>query len=236
MPSSEPDGAPPGAGEMASAAPQRPARDRPDDRTELLLWSLMDEFERVALSSYQTHSPTLATAEKRRLVARLAALGLDPSALAESSLGAPAAVLLKHARSVDEVSALIVQGLVLEHMGQAIYRIAAGSAHASSGSRAIAASGLGASQSVIAATSARLATRVGTGDALYAVFAEVSHAPLGVLDSLAEPVDEVFGEHFGLRFADVMGEFVADLIGACTTLGMQRRKVVAHLAGASMGF
>jgi uncharacterized protein YfiM (DUF2279 family) len=68
------------------------------------------------------------------------------------------------------------------------------------------------------------------------VFAEESHEVLGAMDALAEPVDEVFGQHFGLRFADVMGEFVADLIGACTALGMQRRKVVAHLAGASMGF
>src|SRR5438477_360345 len=83
---------------------------------------------------------------------------------------------------------------------------------ASAASRAIAASGLGASQSVIAAASARLATCVGTGDALYAVFAEVSHGPLSALDALAEPVDAVFGEHFGLRFADVMGEFVADVI------------------------
>jgi len=32
-----------------------------------------------------------------------------------------------------------------------------------------------------------------------------------------------------------MGEFVAELITACTALGMQRRKAVAHLAGAAMG-
>jgi uncharacterized protein YfiM (DUF2279 family) len=58
---------------------------------------------------------------------------------------------------------------------------------------------------------------------------------LGALDGLADPVDRVFGERFGLRFADVMGEFTADLISTCTALGMQRRKVVAQLAGAAMG-
>jgi hypothetical protein len=235
MSSSASDIAAPGAG-VASSPKEESATLRPDDPTELLLWSLMDEFERLALASYEAHSPTLATPEKRQLVARLATLGLDGSALARSSLGAPAAPLLAHARTGDEVTALIVQGLVLEHMAQAIYRIAQASDRASVASRAIAATGLVASMSAIAAASARLATRVGTGDALYAVFAEVSHAPLGALDALAEPVDEVFGEHFGLRFADVMGEFVADLIGACTALGMQRRKVVAQLAGASMGF
>jgi hypothetical protein len=235
MSRSEPDIAARGAGAVASAAGQEPSAPRPDDHTELLLWSLMDAFERLALTSYEAHSTTLATPEKRQLVARLAALGLDGTMLARSALGAPASALLTHARTSDEVSALIVQGLVLEHMGQAIYRIAQASDRASAESRALAATALVASMSVIAAASARLATRVGTGDALYAVFAEVSHAPLGALDALAEPVDEVFGERFGLRFADVMGEFVADLIGACTALGMQRRKVVAQLAGASMG-
>ncbi len=70
---------------------------------------------------------------------------------------------------------------------------------------------------------------------LYAVFADTSEHVLAALDALAEPVDEVFGERFGLRFADVMGEFAAGLVTACTALGMQRRKVVAHLAGACMG-
>ena len=234
MPRSEVDATPSGAGSPAPAVSET-EQSRPDSRTELLLWALMDAFERAALDSYVAYSPGLATGEKRQFVARLAGLGIDEGALAASSLGAPAAALLARARGTDELSALIVQGLVLEHMGHAIYRIAQASERASTASRAIAASGLAASISVIAAASARLTERVGTGETLYAVFAEVSHEVLGALDALAEPVDEVFGEHFGLRFADVMGEFVADLIGACTALGMQRRKVVAQLAGASMG-
>jgi hypothetical protein len=209
---------------------------RPSNPTELLLWSLMDEFERLALDRYATYSAGLATAEKKHFVALLAALELPEQALAKSILGRPADALLAHARTRDEVSALVVQGLVLEHMGQAIYRIAQGSERASEPSRALAASGLAASQSVIAAAQARLATRVGTGDALWAIFAEVSHDALGAMDALAEPVDQVFAAHFGLRFSEIMGEFVADLIGSCTALGMQRRKVVGHLAGASMGF
>jgi uncharacterized protein YfiM (DUF2279 family) len=83
--------------------------------------------------------------------------------------------------------------------------------------------------------STEIAERVGTHEQLYAVFADVSQEVMAALDALAEPVDEVFGERFGLRFADVMGELAAGLITACTALGMQRRKVVAHLAGACMG-
>lgn len=228
--------------EAATAAQKAPDAgvavpgERPDDATELLLWSLMDAFERLALERYAVLSPGLATPAKRDFVARLAALGPDEAALAASELAAPADALLAHARTTDEVSALIVQGLVLEHMGHAIYRIAHGSERPSAPSRALAGVGLAASRSAIAAASARLASTVGTGDALYAVFAARSHDVLGAMDALADPVDRVFAAHFGLRFADVMGEFVADLIGACTALGMQRRKVVAHLAGASMGF
>ena len=83
--------------------------------------------------------------------------------------------------------------------------------------------------------SAQIAERVGTHERLYPVFAEVSQNVLAALDALAEPVDEIFGDRFGLRFADVMGEFAAGLVSACTALGMQRRKVVGHLAGACMG-
>jgi hypothetical protein len=205
------------------------------DRAELLLWALMRRFERLALERYAAHSPTLATPEKRSFVARLDALPADEQALSASELGRPVEELLVHARSADEVATLIVQGLVLEQLGRAIYRVAEGTDRANDATRALAAQGGIASASVTAATSARVAECVGTGEKLYAVFAERSHDVIAALDALAEPVDRVFGERFGLRFADVMGEFAAELITACTALGMQRRKIVAHLAGACMG-
>jgi hypothetical protein len=207
----------------------------PVDRTEILLWALMHEFERLALERYTAHTPALATVEKRRFVARLDSLETNEAPLAASVLGAPVEELLARARSTDAVSALIVQGLVLEHLGQAIYRLAADTERASQPSRTLAAAGHAASVSVTTRASAEIAERVGTHERLYATFADVSQDVLAALDALAEPVDEVFGERFGLRFADVMGEFAAGLITACTALGMQRRKVVAHLAGACMG-
>jgi hypothetical protein len=124
---------------------------------------------------------------------------------------------------------------VLEHLGQAIYRVAKDTERASTASRALAVAGRAASVSVTTQASAEIAEHVGTHERLYPVFAEVSQEVLAALDALAEPVDEVFAERFGLRFADVLGEFAAGLITACTALGLQRRKVVAHLAGACMG-
>jgi hypothetical protein len=205
------------------------------DRTELLLWALMYKFERLAVDRYTAHTPALATVEKRCFVARLDALETDEAPLAASILAGPVEDLLARARSTDAVSALIVQGLVLEHLGQAIYRVANDTERVGQRSRSLAAAGLAASISVTTEASAQIAERVGTHERLYAVFADVSEDVMAALDALAEPVDEVFGERFGLRFADVMGEFAAGLITACSALGMQRRKVVAHLAGACMG-
>jgi uncharacterized protein YfiM (DUF2279 family) len=146
------------------------------------------------------------------------------------------ATLLACAQSGDESATLVVQGLVLEHLAQAIYRIVRDTPRdVSADSRRLAAEGLAASEAVWAAAARRLPECVGSGEAAYAAFVGASHDVLAALDGLADPVDRVFGERFGLAFADVMGEFTADLVGACTGLGMQRRKVVAHLAGAAMG-
>lgn len=206
-----------------------------DDADELLLWALMARFERLARDRYATHAPALAQPAKERFVARLDALATDSGALAASVLAPPVEALLARAQSTDETAVLLVQGLVLEHLGQAIYRVAQATERASAATRDLAGAGLDASQAVTRAASARIAEAVGTGEALYRVFVDRTHDVLGALDALADPVDAVFGARFGLRFADLMGEFVADLIGAATALGMQRRKVVAHLAGACMG-
>ncbi len=217
--------------------PQAGDTTAPDDieGTEPLFWALMLKFEGLALERYSAHTPRLATDEKRSFVASLHALETDEASLAASVLAPPVEELVARARSTNAVSALIVQGLVLEHLGQAIYRVAAETERASPASRALAAAGCAASRSVTTEASAEIAAHVGTADRLYAVFADTSEHVLAALDALAEPVDEVFGERFGLRFADVMGEFAAGLVTACTALGMQRRKVVAHLAGACMG-
>jgi hypothetical protein len=210
----------------------------PDDADELLLWALMARFERLALDRYTTLAPSLAAADdraKEAFVARLDALQTDPAALAASPLAAPVDVLLARAQSSDETAVLLIQGLVLEHLGQAIYRIAQASDRTSAATQALATNGLAASRAVTAAAARRTADVVGSGEALYRVFTDRTHDVLGALDALADPVDTVFGERFGLRFADLMGEFVADLIGAGTALGMQRRKIVAPLAGACMG-
>ena len=72
-------------------------------------------------------------------------------------------------------------------------------------------------------------------DKLFEEFAQRSHDILMRLDALGEGVDRLFGEPFSIHFKDVAGAFVARLIPICSGMGMVRRKVVSHLAGAFMG-
>jgi hypothetical protein len=195
----------------------------------------MRRFEVPALARYRSHAPTLATVEKTRFVEALSAMEPRDDLLAAHELAAPTETLLSRADATDEASTLIIEGLVLERLRLSIYRIAAGIERVSDGSRALAAAGERVSGAVSAVAAQRIGVSLGTGEALFAVFAPKSHAVIGALDAIAEPVDRTFGERFGLRFGEVMGEFTAELIGACTELGMQRRKVVGHLTSACMG-
>lgn len=206
------------------------------DAGERLLWTLMRRFETLALDRYRTHALDLATPAKCDFVATIVALDAADADLAACDLARPTDALLAAARSPDEAATLIVQGIVLERLGQAIYGIVAATERAvGEASRGLARAGRAASESVTARVADRLAARVGAGDALWTAFAGASHDVLAALDGLADPVDRVFGDRFGLHFADLMGEFTADLVEASTALGMPRRKVVAHLAGAAMG-
>ena len=210
-----------------------PAAVREED--EHLFWTLMRRFETQALEHYRAQAPELATSDKARFVAAMSSAGADDDLLAASALREPIEDLLDKARNVDRTSTLIIQGMILEHLGQAIYRLAEKTDSVSEPSRRLCRQGLSASETVTPAAISQIAEHIGREQELYVVFAEVSHDVLGAMDAVGEPVDQIFGEDFGLHFADVMGEFTADLIGTCTALGMQRRKVVAQLAGACMG-
>jgi len=209
---------------------------RVTDADERVFWTLMCRFERLALDRYLTHAPALATPGKREFVATIAELDGPDADLAAHGLAGPTDALLAAATSPDEVTTLIVQGVILERLAQAIYGIVVTTERTvGEASRALARTGRAASESVTALVPSRLGARVADAAALWTAFAAASNDVLAALDGLADPVDGVFGVRFGLRFAEVMGEFTADMVGVCTDLGMPRRKVVAHLAGAAMG-
>jgi hypothetical protein len=206
------------------------------DPLEDLFWAILRRFECAALLQYEGHAPELANPVKRAYVARLCERVPSDAQLEASDLAAPVRNLLGTAANDDEVTTLIVQGLFLEYLGRAIYRVASEQESMSPASRALSADGIAASELVVARSAQLLARRVPNGDERFTRFVDASRELVVRLDTLGEAVDQVFGEKFNLHFSDIMGDFTADLLPACVELGMTRRKVVAHLTGALMGF
>lgn len=207
------------------------------DRSGLedLFWEVLRAFEDLALRQYQSQVPVLATAAKRDLALRLAERVPGTATLDSSEIAGPVRDLLAEAKQPDEVHTLIVQGLILENLAQAIYGTVDQNPKVSEESRQLAAVGHAASMSVTLQVPVLLSAKFPDSDKLFDEFAQRSHEILLRLDALGEGVDHLFGEPFSIHFKDVAGAFVARLIPICNGMGMVRRKVVSHLAGSFMG-
>ncbi len=202
---------------------------------ENLFWEILRAFEDLALRQYEKHVPVLATSAKREFIARLARRAPDMHTFDASDIAAPVRDLLAEAEQADEVHTLIVQGLILENLAQAIYGTADQNPKVDAESRHLATVGHAASMSVTEQIPALLPAKFEDSEKLFQEFAQRSHEILTRLDTLGEGVDRLFGEPFSIHFKDVAGAFVARLIPICSGMGMVRRKVVSHLAGAFMG-
>jgi hypothetical protein len=206
------------------------------DADEVLLWTIMKMFEAQASSQYDAFSPELA-GPKRTAAPTLLGIPGDDRRLERSILGAPMTALLASAGEARHDGAvLVIQGLVLERVRKIVYATLVElddlSGRSRSAARAlgqVSAEIAGRAPSLFAAACAR------TGQAPFALFTEASDDVLHKLDAVGEGVDELFGARFGLRFPDIIGDFVAELVPVCVRFGMDRRNVMAHLAGALMG-
>jgi hypothetical protein len=205
------------------------------DRDEQLMWGVLERLETLALSKYRKDVPELAIPEKQVVVRTLQGNVPDAGPVDASPIGAPIRELLEAAATPGEADTLIIQGLLLERLGQIIYKILGNHQTVSAATKSLASSGWQACTKVIGLATQKVRTVVGEGDALFDVFSSVSEAVLRKLDTLGTSVDEQFGKRFGLTFAEVLGDFTAELLPACVELGMNRRKLICHLAGAFMG-
>jgi hypothetical protein len=206
------------------------------DADEVLLWTIMRMFEVQASAQYQAFTPELAIA---KTAAGPAFLGIarDEPRLQSSILGSPMKALMSSASDAgNDGAVLVIQGLVLERVRQIVYatlvKLDTMSERSKAAARAlqrVSAEIVGQTPSLFAAVCAR------TGQAPFTLFTEASDDVLHKLDAVGEGVDELFGTRFGLRFPDIIGDFVAALVPVCVKLGMDRRNVMAHLAGALMG-
>ncbi len=205
------------------------------DRDELLMWRILGKLEALALRKYESVLPLLATPAKKAVVDQLLETAPDDAALAASPLGQPIQELLQAADGADSTATLIVQGMVLERLGQIIYKALSAQQTVSDATRALAASGWDACAAVIELATQQIKQQVGEGERLFDAFCQAADGVLKRLDGLGDGVDSLFGQRFGLTFSEVLGEFTAELLPACVALGISRRKLVCHLAGVFMG-
>jgi len=206
------------------------------DADEALLWTVMRMFEVQASAHYQAHAPQLAALKNGVGPAMLSIAG-DDRLLDQSILGPPMKALLGSAgEAQDEAAVLVVQGLVLERVRQLVYATLVRLDDFSARSRSIARSLEQVSSEVIGRTPALFAAICARAEQKpFSLFAEASDDVLHKLDAVGEGVDEIFGERFGLKFPDIIADFVAEVVPVCVKFGMERRNVMAHLAGALMG-
>jgi hypothetical protein len=206
------------------------------DSAEELLWTVLRRFETDTMALYREHVPELALPAKSDLIERLRERAPSDVSLNASALAGPVEKVLVAARSEDAEETLFTQGILLELLGGAIYRAAAVSDQLREASRELAERGRGVCRASVAEAVRMITERIGEGDPAFEAFSAATHDVLAAVDALAEPVDRAFAEPFGVRYSDVLGECTADLVCTCQSLGMPRRKVAGHLAGASMGF
>ncbi|HET7503040.1 MAG TPA: hypothetical protein VFK02_18595 [Kofleriaceae bacterium] len=206
------------------------------DADEVLLWTIMRMFEVQASAQYHALTPELAVL-KGGAAPVVVGLPEDEQRLENSILGAPMKALLASAAEAgDDGAALVIQGLVLERVRRIVYATLVGLDDLSERSKAVALALGPVSAEVVARTPSLFAAACArTGQAPFALFTEASDDVLHKLDAVGEGVDELFGPRFGLRFPDIIGDFVAELVPVCVKFGMDRRNVMAHLAGALMG-
>jgi hypothetical protein len=205
------------------------------DRSEALLWTILAQFELLAVAQYTASAPALLTPEKEAVAALLRARVNGDEFLTGSPLAAPIAALVDSLRSTREEHVLIAQGLFLESIGAAIYRSFGENAATSVPTRTLCERGFAASARARAIVPGLLRSRIGEGDALLQAIMTAAGPLLRSLDDLGEGIDASFLDRYGVSFADLMGDVAAELIAACIELAIDRRKFVAFLTSALMG-
>lgn len=203
------------------------------------LWTLLAAVEAHTLERYRTHVPELATAAKRAAVGSIDGRLPAGSSLEGTPLAGAVSTLLAAAdgqsASDARLDVLFIQGLVFEQLGVTLYRALQEGDRLTHEGQDLAASALRASEEVIQlATQALCSLQPDPSERFYA-FTGRTEQVFHHLDTLGLALDEVFAGPLQLRFADLMGDFVADLLPICSgPLGFERRRVMVHLSTAMM--
>ena len=207
----------------------------PIAETESLLWTIIRRLELLAGRQYEQFAPQLLTESKRQFVDSLMAFSSDGPMDAHPGLNESVTALEQAAARANEAQTLVVQGLILEHLGLTMYRLLARGKALSEGGAALAQSGVAAAESTIEAARARAIEAIGEGTPLFNEIQAASRDVLATLDALGNEIDDVFGNRFGLSFEDLVGDFTSDLTPFLVQMGVNRRELMCFLTSSFMG-
>ena len=205
------------------------------DEQERKLWTVFAEVERLAAKQYELWAPELLVEPKKQLVEQLNAIVPHDEALANTSLQQPLRQLLAEAEGTSRLQTLFIQGLLLERLGQTTYQRMLDEQTLSEVSIPLAELGVSSSETVLDIAPPLIEKELPEGSDPYNEFVNATRGVLNTFDAVGEAVDDELSERFKIDFADLVGDFTAELIPTCCDLGMNRREVVIHLTGAFMG-
>jgi hypothetical protein len=204
------------------------------EETERLFWTVMKRLEAVALEQYRRFAPNLATLPKVELVESIGAAA-PGDAISDADLSKGLDEVIANARGKDEDATLMLQGLLLERLGRTIYAVLHARENISEATRAMAERAAEVSDRIAEFAAERLKVKYPDGDKLFQFFQDSTGNLFRSLDGISAGIDRAFGQRFGITFADLIGEYTADILPTLASLGMNRRKVVCHLTGSFMG-
>ncbi|MEL7028610.1 MAG: hypothetical protein AAGL49_05225 [Pseudomonadota bacterium] len=199
-----------------------------------LLWRVLLQFEALAERQYTAYAPDLAGQSKRDLIEALTTRAAPARLLETTQLRDPVSQLLARAAGDDKVATLMTQGLVLEQLGAAIYLTARRSDLLSEQDHALAGAGYDAALEVNRRAMDAVGRLGRDGEELVADFDRATGDVISRLADLGDAVDAEFAS-LDISFADLLGEFSAELIDQCIDLGMPRRRLVVALTNRLMG-
>lgn len=196
------------------------------------LWSVVGGVETHTLSRYRTAAPEMATADKTDVVATMA----DWASTPPGPLAAAVDALRAATKDGPRADVLLLHGILLEQLGVTLYGALAAGDRLEPDGRDLARRAHQASLVVRQRAANAWSTAVPSADDRFDAFCSRTGPVFAELDRFGAALDEAFAAPLGMRFVDLMGDYVADLLPVCTgDLGFQRRKVMVHLGQAFMG-
>jgi hypothetical protein len=196
---------------------------------EQILLAILHRFESQALARYEAVLPALADEPKKALVRLLAKSAEGNSALQSTTIEASLDAVLKMAVRDDLNETLLTQGLVLEPLALVIYEAFGGHAALSPATTDLFSAGKLASAAAVEQCKKMIETNIGSGDVAWKAFTSSNTEFMKKVIAFGSSMDVYLSGPLEITFADLMGDYVSELLPHFTDLGIDRRKAMAFL-------